>query len=144
MNWKKHLLAFAVVSSAFVWGCEDNPYDIEFMVGSWKMQELKSVYYENGTKINDRTQTDSLPTWDLWATGQGLRTNFANEQDTFIWETNEKQEMMVIYYRDGKGPHMYANILEQTLDAKTIFWKVEETRTNPTTMTEYTAKIAKQ
>lgn len=108
------------------------------------MQELKTVSYEDGTKTSDLTQTDSLPTWELFATGQGIRTNYASEQDTFIWETNEKQEMMVIYYRKGKGPHMYASILDQTLDAKTLFWKIEDSQFNHTSRYEYTAKIQRQ
>lgn len=144
MNWKKQLLAIALVSSVVVWGCKENPYDIEYTVGTWKMQELKTVTYEGSTKIDDQTQTDSLPTWDLWATGEGLRTSASGVQDTFIWESSESQEKMVIYYRTGFGPHMYANILDLTLDTRTLFWKIEDKAATPVQTKEYTAKIAKQ
>ena len=142
MKKRMKQLLFLLACVAFtVWSCEKDPYLLDNNTGTWKMTELRTITYADGVQISDVTQTDSLPTWELERIGRGIAKGVTIPPDTFIWEMYESAEKMIIYYR--VGPWMNANLLENKLDEKLLYWTNDFAEGTVMMRTEKTARIVR-
>lgn len=140
MKIRMKLLLFLLAPLGMaLFSCEDDPYLLDNNTGTWKMAELRTITYADGVQVSDITQTDSLPTWELERIGRGIATDYTAVSDTFIWEMYEDAEKMIIYYR--VGPWMNANLLENKLDEKLLYWVNDFAEGTVMMRTEKTARI---
>lgn len=137
----KPLLTLIASLALMTWGCGEDPYLLDNNTGTWKMSELRTITYADGLQVSDVTQSDSLPTWELERIGRGIATDYTATADTFVWEMYEDAEKMIIYYR--VGPWMNANLLENKLDEKVLYWVNEFAEGTVMMRTEKTARIVR-
>jgi hypothetical protein len=120
MKLKYKAFAFILLLAAVSFGCDPRENVLEYQSGVWNVTSLKTAQFESGVLISEETRTDSLGQMEFRPTGQGFRTDFAANRDTFTWELHPKLERLVIYYRIGQFAN--ASIVDRSDDAMTLFW----------------------